>query len=273
MSGNLYVDLVYFFIYSFTGWCCETAYCSVLQRKFVNRGFLTAPICPIYGFGALMMIAVLSAFPRNIFLVFFVGALLTTILEYITSWSMEKLFKARWWDYSDHKFNICGRVCLENSLMFGGLCVLLLFILHPRIQALIQLCPPWLIQVIAVTGMIGLAVDATITVQSIISLNETLKRMQQATIQVKAVLEKKQLWLEEHMQDTLLQIKENVHQKTEGLEQMLSEMKKLSVNVRGVQKRILRAYPKYRTKTYKVQLEELKQLIYERYTRHKNKDR
>lgn len=106
--------IFYFMIYSVVGWIYETTLCSITDRHFVNRGFLNGPYCPIYGSGALLDVLILGRI-ENPFLLFILGVLVTCSLEYLTSYVMEKLFKARWWDYSDKKFNIGGRVCLLGA--------------------------------------------------------------------------------------------------------------------------------------------------------------
>ena len=108
-----------FLFYSFAGWCCETVYCSVLQGKLVNRGFLNGPLCPVYGFGALLVIFLLQGTQQTPMALFFSGMLVTSVLEYFTSWLLEKLFHMKWWDYSGYIFNIDGRVCLEGLIIFG----------------------------------------------------------------------------------------------------------------------------------------------------------
>ena len=115
-----------FIAYSTLGWCGEMIYCSVPKGRLCEkRGFLNGFLCPIYGHGALLVLYALHGGFRNPFLTFLFGALLTSALEYFTSWVMEKLFHMRWWDYSHYKFQINGRVCLLNSTCFGLACVLL----------------------------------------------------------------------------------------------------------------------------------------------------
>lgn len=131
----IFVDgILYLITYSFLGWCCESLYCSIGAWKWINRGFLNGPFCPVYGFGALLVLSILQYIPRNTLLVFLGGMVATSVLEYITGWLMETIFHARWWDYSDHQFNIHGRVCLLNSTLFGFLSVFLYFDLHPLIH-------------------------------------------------------------------------------------------------------------------------------------------
>ena len=122
--------------YSTLGWCGEMLYCSIPKRKLCEkRGFLNGFLCPIYGHGALLVLYALHGGFQNPFLTFFFGAIVTSILEYFTSWLMEKLFHMRWWDYSHYKFQINGRVCLLNSTCFGLACVLLCHLVQPWLWA------------------------------------------------------------------------------------------------------------------------------------------
>ena len=136
--------LYYFFIfilYSFLGWCIEMICCYSYTKKLVNRGFLIGPYCPIYGTAALLMILLLSRYEDDLFVLFIMAAFISSVLEYITSYLMEKLFKARWWDYSSKTFNVNGRVCLLNSILFGILGILLVAFVHPFIRTLISQIP------------------------------------------------------------------------------------------------------------------------------------
>jgi uncharacterized membrane protein len=132
-----YVFLL-FVIYSFIGWLIETIVVYLGTKKWINRGFLIGPYCPIYGFGALLMIYIFEEYksdPLNLYIMLVVYA---SILEYFTSFLMERLFNARWWDYSERKFNLNGRVCLSNSLAFGVLGLILGFFLNPLLLNLIS---------------------------------------------------------------------------------------------------------------------------------------
>lgn len=137
--------VLYYFFYSALGWLVESMYCSVGEHKWVNRGFLTGPLCPIYGAGAVVMAVFLQPlkelpFPIGVFgikfsmtplLVFVVGMILADIVEFITSLAMEKLFHARWWDYSEKPFNIQGRICLQHTLYWGTASIVFTYVIHP----------------------------------------------------------------------------------------------------------------------------------------------
>ncbi len=123
-------------VYSLIGWCGEMLYCSACQRRLCEkRGFLNGPLCPIYGHGALIVLFCLDGGCHSPILTFLLGGILTTMLEYLTSYAMEKLFHMRWWDYSQFKLQINGRVCLLNSTLFGLACVFLCHIANPPITA------------------------------------------------------------------------------------------------------------------------------------------
>ena len=119
MEYSIGMLFLLFIIYSFLGWCMEMVVCYFATRKWVNRGFLIGPICPIYGWGCLLIILLLKRYLDDPLVLFVMSMVLCSLLEYYTSYLMEKLFKARWWDYSNKKYNLNGRVCLFNLLIFS----------------------------------------------------------------------------------------------------------------------------------------------------------
>ena len=124
METNLFNLWTYFIIYSICGWILESVYRSFREKKIINTGFLNGPMCPIYGIGAIIMILFLGKFSKNIIVLFLVSFIVLSIWEYIVGVYLEKTFKTKYWDYSDHKINIKGRVCLSNSICWGILGVL-----------------------------------------------------------------------------------------------------------------------------------------------------
>lgn len=138
---NFFYYFLLFFIYSFLGWFMECVAVGIEKRKFINRGFLIGPYCPIYGFSSIMMILFLGKYQSDAFVLFIMSAFICTFFEYITSFLMEKLFKARWWDYSHKTFNINGRVCLHNSVIFGILGCLLIIFINPFITRILSDVP------------------------------------------------------------------------------------------------------------------------------------
>lgn len=168
---------IYFFSYSMLGWVCEVIYCSLPAKQFVNRGMLHGPYCPIYGFGALGVLFFLTPFRQNPILVYFAGILITSILEYFTSYILEKVFHTSFWDYSDHRFHLHGRVCLLNSILFGVLSLALMYLIHPFLQHVVGSFSLEVRSVIFTFGMVILAIDGTSTYHALTALRESLKHL------------------------------------------------------------------------------------------------
>ena len=115
----MYLFLWIFFIYSFLGWCTEVSYAALVTGKFVNRGFLNGPVCPVYGFGVVIVLSILVPLKGNLLVLFIGSVVLTSLLEWLTGFLLEKIFHQRWWDYSDQPFNIGGYICLRFSIAWG----------------------------------------------------------------------------------------------------------------------------------------------------------
>lgn len=166
---TFFTYFILFLIYSFVGWAIEVVVTFNKDKKFVNRGFLLGPYCPIYGFSSIIMILYLSRYRSSFVTVFLLAVVVCSIMEYLVSYIMEKLFKARWWDYSNRKFNINGRVCLENSIWFGLLGALLIYIVNPFLSNVIAMISD---KVLIIVGSVLLVIFIT---DLIISLNVTIK--------------------------------------------------------------------------------------------------
>ncbi len=130
--------LLIFYIYCFCGWVFESAVVSVQQKRPVNRGFLRGPMLPIYGFGATIMLHVSLPLAGHPVQIYFVGMVVATAFEYVVSVVMEAIFKVKYWDYSEHRFQFQGRICLQSSLAWGMLSVLLVYVLHPPVEYLLE---------------------------------------------------------------------------------------------------------------------------------------
>lgn len=165
--------IFWFMIYSVGGWIYETVLCSVSEKRFVNRGFLNGPYCPIYGFGALLDILLLGRI-QNVFALFALGVIVTCTLEYLTSFAMEKLFHARWWDYSKRKFNINGRVCLLGAVVFGAFSVVLVKILHPAVVRLTDILPGYTLPIITAVFTLAFLTDSAVTITGFSGFNKRL---------------------------------------------------------------------------------------------------
>ena len=133
MDINVFNLLSYFIIYSFLGWILESIFRSFCEKRIVNTGFLIGPFCPIYGSGALIMLLTMGHLKGNYVLIFVISVLMLTFWEYIVGVFLEKVFKTKYWDYSDHKIQFQGRICLTNSIAWGFLGVGFINIIHPSI--------------------------------------------------------------------------------------------------------------------------------------------
>lgn len=177
MPQNFYELLWIFIIYAFIGWCTEVGYAALNTGKFVNRGFLNGPYCPIYGCGVVIVVAVLTPLKENLIILFIGSFLLTSVLEFITGFLLEKVFHNKWWDYSDLPFNIKGYVCLKFSIYWGLACTFIMDIMHPIIYKFITLIPR-ILGIVLISVFMGVfVVDVIITVATILKFNQRLKAM------------------------------------------------------------------------------------------------
>lgn len=163
-----------FIIYSVIGWIMETTLILINTKKLVNRGFLIGPYCPIYGFGAITMILYLTQYKDNILTVFILGVVTCSLLEYLTSYFMEVLFKTRWWDYSEHKFNLNGRICGQNSLLFGVGGLVIIYITQPIIIKLLNSIPPTIFNITTIILLLIIVIDAILSINIVNKFKHTL---------------------------------------------------------------------------------------------------
>ena len=166
-----------FFFYCFCGWVWESCYVSVCQRRWVNRGFLRGPLLPIYGSGAIIILFVTLPVAGNLWLVWLLGMLAATALEYVTGAAMEALFKVRYWDYSKQKFNLNGHICLSSSIAWGFFSILLVRFLHPPVGRLLADVPAWLVDPAAIVLTAAFSADVVRSVQDALDLKEILTRV------------------------------------------------------------------------------------------------
>lgn len=169
--------ILFFFFYSFCGWVFESTYVSIRKRRFVNRGFLRLPMLPLYGTGAVMMLWLSLPVKDSLVLVYLSGVVGATALEYVTGWVMEKLFKMKYWDYSDQKFNLNGYICLSSSIAWGFLTILLTEVVHqPVARFILRMDRRVEFALITVVGAAFLA-DTVVSVKEALDLGRALETM------------------------------------------------------------------------------------------------
>lgn len=183
-----YQWLLYFYIYCFFGWIFESCYVSMRKKKWVNRGFLHGPFLPIYGSGAVMMLFVSEPFKENLVLTYFAGVVGATVLELLTGMVMESLFKIKYWDYSNQKFNFRGYICLSSSVAWGFLTIIMNEGIHPAILRLLVLVPKmWMDSLLAIVSAC-VFVDVCLSVRDAIDLRNVLigiENMQHEALRLK----------------------------------------------------------------------------------------
>ena len=159
MLHTIEIYFLLFISYAFLG-CCMEVTCKFIQyKKFINRGFLIGPYCPIYGWGALALTILLKRYMEDPLVLFVMSTLICSIIAYLTSYFMEKKYHARWWDYSNRKFNINGRICLETLIPFGILGVAIMYGTNPILFKLYNQIPQLVIYILTVILFIGCIVD------------------------------------------------------------------------------------------------------------------
>lgn len=257
----LYKLILLFTMYSFSGWVCETIYCSVPAGRFVNRGFLNGPVCPVYGFGALLVVSFLTPFQSNVVLLFLSGAVVTSALEYITAVILEKAFHTKWWDYSKRLLNIHGRVCLLNSVLFGLLSVFVMLFIHPFYLSLIERMPQWLTVLLSVILVLYFLADTFVTVRAILRLNNRLEKLHESAEE----LEHRRKEYMEKLRDKLENIDaENKKALQRSLKKLTASVEESFKNNTLSQRRLLKAFPNMQSLRHKEALNKLKAAIEKR---------
>lgn len=172
--------LLFFYIYCFIGWCIESTFVSVKQKKFVNRGFMRGPFLPLYGSGAVLMLYVSIPVRNNILMIFLSGCIAATILEYITGVAMEALFKVRYWDYSDQPFNFQGHICLSSSIAWGFLTIALVKFIHAPVEDLVLSLNDSLASIAATALTVIIAADLALSFKAALDIRNMLEKMTKA---------------------------------------------------------------------------------------------
>lgn len=210
-----------FLIYSILGWCMEVCVSLIKRKRFINRGFLLGSYCPIYGIGAILITVFLRSFCNNPILLFFMAILLCGALEYLTSFFMEKIFHLRWWDYSDKKLNINGRICLNTIVPFGLLGIIIIYISNPFLLEKIYELPTNILNIIFYIVISVYIIDNIISLKIILGIRNT----------------------------TTIVNREN---REDNTEEITKKVKEILLGKSFAQRRLVNAYPKLQTIKIKV---------------------
>ncbi len=211
MIDTIEIYFLLFLSYSFLGWCMEVICKFIQMKKFVNRGFLIGPYCPIYGWGALTITVLLKRYMEDPLVLFVMSTIICSIIEYFTSYFMEKKYHARWWDYSNKKFNINGRICLETLIPFGVLGVIIMYVTNPILFDFYHKIPQFVIHILSGILFIGFTVDNIISSNVVESVNIEGSKLikdntEEITEKVKQILRQKS-WLHRRLMNAYPNLK------------------------------------------------------------------
>lgn len=257
---SLYQMFIMFCIWSFIGWCIEVCYMTLETGEYQNRGFLNMPICPIYGFGVLMVVTFFRPLNHTIFPLFLATGLLCTTFELLVGMGMEKLFHTRWWDYSHEKFNFKGYICLKVSLLWGFGCVLVVRVAHPLVEKLVDIIPVKAGLAFIVIMSVLIAIDVISSFCAVDSLNNRLKQIDE----ISKIMLKSSVKIGEKLANETNEIREKYDKLMDSKEiaEIKEKYEKL-ISLKDAQvERFLKAYPNIRSISYSESMEKLKEKYY-----------
>lgn len=251
---TIYDVFMNFYIYGFLGWCAEVAFAAVKERRFVNRGFLNGPLCPIYGIGVTAVIALMLPYGDRLIVLFFLSACLVTLLEWMTGFLLEILFHHKWWDYTGMPLNLNGYVCLPFSLLWGVACVMIVKVLHPLIEKGYMFLPEWMGNFLLSVSSVALIADICVTVDGILKLNRKLEMMEEIAKELHRISEHVGENIYHNMMDGI-EHQEKIRQRREELREKYAGFLEHSSKT-GI--RMMKAFPKMQSKKHGKIWEELK---------------
>jgi uncharacterized membrane protein len=249
-----------FLAYSFIGWVSEVFYCFMLDHRWTNRGFLHGPLCPIYGFGALLVIGLLEPLGSDVFVLFSAAVFLTSALEYVSSWVLEALFQTKWWDYSDLPLNLHGRVCLRNSLMFGVMGVIGVRLVHPVLLFFASRPPASTRNAIASVLAVLLAADFALTLHSLAGFRSRLAALRVLIENIGESAGFAEWFSEVDLRGSLTRLRERAALDVSGVSTRLAENLESLIARSRTMRRLLHAFPGMTSRKHGRHLEMLMRL-------------
>lgn len=255
-----------FILFSFIGWICEVIYVGVTSaHKFVNRGFLHGPICPVYGFGGVVILMLPPSLYATWIPLFLASMILCTTVEYFVSWLMEKLFHTRWWDYSHYKIQLNGRICLLNSILFGFLGVVVIHFVYPLMTDLLNsLGQTW----ISISGMIILAVlsvDIFFTVRKLVDFANVMKKLKDFGETLNSHYGQEEWFRKDSFMDMINSVIERAENRKEEFSQkILEKIEKLqNLHLPSVES-FLKKFPSIKSAKYREELNMIKEKVHQK---------
>lgn len=260
-----------FILFAFVGWCCEVLYVGIFfEHKFINRGFLSGPICPIYGFGG----AVILLLPVDIYStwipLFFSSFVLCSVIEYLISWMLEKMFHTLWWDYSHYKFNINGRVCLLNSTLFGLMGVIGGHFIFPYAEYLVTFPSEIWIRIISDIIAVILTTDIIITIRQLVDFRTTMSHLKAFGENIRERFEHEEWFRDESISEMLKVVKENIEIKKDAANlKLLEKIEKIQNLSHKNAERFIKRFPTMKSIHYKKEIQHIREKIHSKVKSHK----
>ena len=257
-----HIVFLIFIIFSFVGWISEVLYVGIFfEHRFVNRGFLHGPICPIYGFGGLSILLLPPQLYSTWVTLFFASMLFGSAVEYLSSWILEKLFHTRWWDYSHYKFNLKGRVCLLNSLLFGVLGVVIIHFVQPFVMKFLSLFSDFVLDVSSDVIAIGLTIDLLITVRRLVDFSVSMARIKAFGENLRERFGHEQWFKDESLTQIIACVKAHaLERKDEVSAAILKKIEVFQPKLRNIES-FMHRFPTLKSINYHEELEMLKERL------------
>ena len=222
--------VAFFLIYCFIGWCYESAYVSIKHKRWVNRGFMRGPFLPLYGSGALVMLLVTIPFRDNLILTFLAGCVGATALEYVTGVCMEAIFKIRYWDYSNRRFNFQGHICLAATLAWGAFTILMTRFIHTPIEDFVLGLPQAVVSIVT-TIVTGICVaDFAVSFKTALDIRDVLVKLEEVREEMERLQKRMDViiaFAEDSREQAVLNTYERLDELTDSLEARFARIKEL----------------------------------------------
>jgi uncharacterized membrane protein len=258
---------LYFCWYSLLGWMMESTYCSVLEKHWINRGFLHLPLCPIYGVGVLIMINFFAPFTGNPLLFYVMATVVMSAWEYLVGWLLEVTTHMKYWDYSHKKFNLKGRICLSNCLWWGIASYLVIFWLHPLTERLLNRIPTLPRQIVAIVLGVAVLGDTVITIRQLALFSKAMAKAEEARVQLelgKKELQQQLAERKEELEQSIAEKRSELGAKADKVKQSLELTKLEAVREKAVAEamkrsnRFMKHYASLSSRNYATSLAELR---------------
>lgn len=261
-----------FILFSFIGWISEVIYVGVTSaHKFVNRGFLYGPLCPVYGFGGVMILMLPPSLYKTWIPLFFASMILCTIVEYFVSWLMEKLFHTRWWDYSHYKIQLNGRICLLNSILFGFLGVAVIHFVYPLMIDLLNSLGQTLINISGMIILAVLSVDIFFTVRKLVDFANVMKKLKEFGETLNSHYGQEEWFKKGSFMEMINSVIERAENRTEEFSQKILEKIDKVQNLRLPSVELfIKKFPSIKSTKYKDELNMIKEKIHQKIELAKN---